>query len=652
MALDDRTADTDSTLANTNAGADARDEGGTTRRLHGGALVAFEGLAAAFSLFYLYTAGFGVISTESHRGMYLLLTLILTFMLYPGSKRPSKERLSLVDFVLIALTAISVGYWMIHYKTHMFHIGEPDFWDTFLGIVAMVLSFEAVRRVLGWPLVVIGLAFVVQLYFGPYLPGLLTHQGFGVARIVEYMYSGAFAIFGSILDVFATYILPFLIFGGFLNESGAGDFFIQLTKALVGRARGGPAKMAVVGSALMGTISGASVANVVATGTFTIPLMKKTGYKPHVAAAIEAAASTGGQFLPPIMGAGAFILCTLTQTPYLTVIKHAVIPALLYFIYVGTVVHLEAVRTGMRGLPKDELPDIRATLARGWPYLPPFVVLVAMLLRGYSPFFAAFWSVISLVVLTMLKKETRMTPRKIVAALASGARSSLSVGSTVGVLGMIMGGISMAGLGVTFSAMILGIAKGSLLITVLLTILAGNIIGMGLPTAASYVVLAILAAPALVQLGVPAIVAHLFCFWMSLTSNITPPVCVSAIAAAGIAGANAMKTGITALKYAAVLYIMPITFVYYPAVLMYAATPIEVLIAIWSTLLGAFALAGALQGYLLDSALPQERIILGIASVCLFVPGMVTDLVGFGLLLAIVLVQWQRKRSHIVAAVG
>ena len=582
--------------------------------------------------------------------MYLLFTFCLTLMLYPATKRSPKDRMSPVDVCLVILTLASIGYWMLHYKTHMFHIGEMDFWDLSMGIIAMTISFIAVRRVLGWPLVIIGLIFVAQLYFGPYLPSLLSHQGFRIARIVEYMYSGVYAMFGSILDVFATYILPFLIFGGFLEKSGAGDFFIDLTKALVGQARGGPAKMAVLGSAFMGTISGASVANVVATGTFTIPLMKKTGYKPHEAAAIEAAASTGGQFMPPIMGAGAFILSNLTQTPYLTVIKHAFIPAILYFVYVGTVVHLEAVKTGLEGLPKDQLPSVKETLSKGWPYLPPFFVLVAMMLKGYSPFFAAFWSVISLVVLTTLKKETRMTPSKIVASLAAGAKSSLSVGATVGVLGMIMGGISMAGLGVKFSAMILALAKGNLLITVLLTILAGNIVGMGLPTAASYVVLAILAAPALVQLGVPLLVAHLFCFWMSLASNITPPVCVSAIAAAGIAGSDAMKTGFTALKYAAVIYVMPLTFVYGPAVMMYDATTVETLIAVGSVLIGIVALAGALEGYLIDRVSAWERLILGIASIGLFIPGPITDTVGLALFLGMIFVQWKRKNAGMHSA--
>ena len=628
----------------------AADDGKRPRVLSGLLAHIFRATAALFSLFYIYTAGFGVISTETHRGLYVMFTFILCFMLFPAARKSSRTRVTVVDAALILLTMASLAYWMLMYKDHMFNIGEMSVLDMIFGISTMLLSFEVVRRVLGWPLVIVGAFFVLQLFLGPYLPGYLSNRGFGLARVVEYMYSGVFAIFGSITDVFATYILPFLIFGGFLEVSGAGDFFIKMTTAMVGQARGGPAKVAVLGSALMGSISGSSVANVVATGTFTIPMMKRIGYPPHVAGAIEAAASTGGQFMPPIMGAGAFILASMTEIPYTTVMWHATIPAIFYFLYVGTAVHLEAITLGMKGLPKEQLPSLGKTLVEGWPFIPPFVVLVSMLLIGYSPFLAAFWSIISIVALTSLQKKTRMSLGKIYEGLVSGARSSLVVGATVGVLGMIMGGISMAGLGLQMSAMILYLAKGSLLATVLLTIVAGNILGMGLPTAASYVVMAIMAAPALIQLGVPVLVAHLFCFWMSLTSNITPPVCVCGIAAAGIAGADSMKTGFAALKYAAILYIMPLTFIYSPAILAINSTPVQVIEVVVSALFGLVCLAAGLQGYLASHLNWPERIALLAAAVMTFVPGVISSATGIAILAVVYVLS--RRRGKAVATAG
>ncbi|MEE8223090.1 MAG: TRAP transporter fused permease subunit, partial [Alphaproteobacteria bacterium] len=411
------------------------------------------------------------------------------------------------------------------------------------------------------------------------------------------------------------------IFGAFLERSGAGTFFMDLATALTGKWRGGPAKIATVSSALFGSISGSLVANVVASGAFTIPMMKKIGFKPHHAGGIEAIASTGGQIMPPIMGAGVFILATLTQTDYLSIAVMNVIPAVLFFFFVLLMVDLEAVRTGIKGMPEKEVPKVSDVLRRGWHFFIPLVVVVTLLFKGYSPDLGAFWGIVSAMALSWLRKDTAMGPRDIFRGMVSGGHSNTSAGAAIGSLGVIIGGIILSGLGLKFSAVLVEFAGGNLLLTVVLVTVISVIIGMGSSTTGSYIILAVVAAPALVQLGVPEVPAHLVVFYAACLSNITPPVCVSAFAAAAIAGSDPMKTGFAALKYGTTLVLIPFSFVYVPELLL-NGTALEIAAAAVSYFFGYAALAIAIQGadYLAGTVGPWRRAVFLAAAVCFLLP--------------------------------
>jgi TRAP transporter 4TM/12TM fusion protein len=608
---------------------------GRERTLSGAFALAFSLTAAGFSLWYLYTSGFGLVSTETNRGLYLMLTSVLVFLLHPALARSPKHRPSVVDLVLIALTVVSIGYWIDQYVSYaMFRVSSPSRLDLAMGLIAIAVMLETSRRVLGPTIAVIAVVFLAQLYFGAHLPGRLSHPGMSVERILEFTFSTQEALFGVIAATFATFVFPFMIFGAFLERSGAGTFFMDLGTALAGRWRGGPAKIAVMTSALFGSISGSSVANVVTTGSFTIPLMKRTGFEPHNAGAIEAIASTGGQFMPPIMGAGVFILATLTQTSYLSIALMNVIPAAIFFIFLLAMVDLEAIRSGLKGLPPEETPRVTEVLRRGWHFFVPLVVVVGLLFNGYSPDFGAFWGTVCAAILSWRRRPTRMGPNALLQALVGGATSNNSAGAAIGTLGIIIGGIVLAGLGLKFSAVLIDFSGGNLLACVALVTIISIIIGMGSSTTGSYIILSVVAAPALIKLGVPMIAAHLAVFYAACLSNITPPVCVSAFAAAAIAKADPMRTGVTALKFGATLIIIPFSFAYVPELLL-QGTPLEVAYATVAYLLGNLAFAMGLQGaeFVRGLISPWRRALFFLAAFLLMFPtGLAMDALGLALM--------------------
>jgi len=560
--------------------------------------------AVGFSLFYLYTSGFGLVSTQSNRGIYLMLTSVLVFLLFPARRGSPVNRSSVIDYLLAIATVISIGYWINQYTSYaIFRVSSPNPMDLIMGVIAIVVMLETSRRALGPTISIIAIIFLLQLYFGNYLPGKIAHKGMSVERILEFTFSTQEALFGVVTATFATFVFPFMIFGAFLERSGAGAFFMELGTAVAGRWRGGPAKIAVLTSALFGSISGSSVANVVTTGTFTIPLMKRTGFRAHDAGAIEAISSTGGQIMPPVMGAGVFILATLTETSYLKIALMNVIPAALFFLFLLIMVDLEAVRLGLKGMPRDETPRVGRVLARGWHFFLPLIIVVVLLFRGFSAEYCAFWGTVSAAILSWRSKDTRMGPKAIVQGLIGGAQSNNSAGAAIGTLGVIIGGIILAGLGLKFSAVIIELSGGHLLLALCLVTLVSIIIGMGSSTTGSYIILAVVAAPALVQLGVPLVAAHLAVFYAACLSNITPPVCVSAFAAAAIADAPPMKTGVAALKYGVLLVLMPFSFAYLPALLL-EGTWLEIAYTVVLYMVGAMFLAIAAQG-----ATPAGKII-------------------------------------------
>ncbi len=608
---------------------------GKDRTLTGFWAVLYSCAAIFMAVWYMYTSGLGIISTETNRGFYLLFTSVLVYLLFPASRWAPRDRPSVYDVTCVLLISGSIGYWINQYMDYaMFRVTEPNTWDLIMGIIAISMILETARRALGPIMMILALIFIGQIYFGPYLPGKLSHAGMSPGRIIEFTFSTQEAMFGVITATFATFVFPFMIFGAFLERSGAGSFFMELAKALTGKWRGGPAKIAILTSALFGSISGSSVANVVATGTFTIPMMKRIGFRPKVAGAIEAIASTGGQFMPPIMGAGVFILATLIEVSYLKIALINVIPALIYFIFVIMMVDLEALRSGLKGLPAKEIPKALKVLKDGWHFFLPLVIVLGVLFNGFSPEVGAFWGTMSAFVLSWRRKETRMKTKDVLVALRSGSSANNSAGAAIGALGIIIGGIVLSGLGLKFSAILVELAAGSLFLCVIMVMIISIIIGMGSSTTGSYIILSVVAAPALIQLGVMPVAAHLVVFYAACLSNITPPVCVSAFAAAAIAKADPMQTGFAALKFGFALILLPFGFVYLPPLLLNGST-FDVIYTVAVILIGFTALSMVLQGadYINARISIQRRIFFAVAALLLLLPlPRMLDLIGVTIL--------------------
>jgi TRAP transporter 4TM/12TM fusion protein len=602
-----------------------------------------------FSFYYVYTSGFGLLSLETHLGIYLGCTLMLCFLLYPAFKRSPRTRPSYLDILLTVMSTLTVGYWIIEWPTYAYRIGNPTDLDILVGSVLIILVIEVARRVLGKILPILAILFIFYALFGRYLSGLLAHKGFIMVRTIEFLACGTGSIYGVVTNTYATFVFPFIVFAAFLQVSGSGKAIQNLAMAIAGKTAGGPAKIAVVASGIMGSVTGSSAANVVATGSYTIPLMKRSGYQPHVAGAVEAAASTGGQMLPPVMGAAAFLVAAFTETAYVEICKIAAIPAIIYFITVGMMVHFEAGREGLKGLSREELPNLKEALKQSGLVLIPILVIMILLIYGYSANRAAFGAILSSFLLSLLKKETRMGPQKIAEAFILGAKNSLVVGATAGVVGIIVGVTSQTGLGIKFSSIVLSFSGGNLLLAIMLTGIGAYILGMGMTVTAAYVILAVLAVPALMELGVPLIPAHLVVFWFSQTSQITPPVALAVFAASGIARSDPNKTGFCAVKMGSALFIAPFLFIYTP--ILFSGSIGQVVQAALSSVLAFIAFAGTVQGYWVRRLNILERISLAIASVLLFVNPLWMNILGLIPLIGLTLYQKLSKPRTYVEAV-
>jgi TRAP transporter 4TM/12TM fusion protein len=612
-------------------------EMGATRKLEGWYNAVLKIIAAVFSIFFLYTTFFGLISQETHVGFYFLGTFFLSFMLYKARKKSPDKRISLFDGLFIVGIVIVIVYYIIEYPTLADRIGGGTaLRDVIFGWFLIIMSLELARRVVGKAIPIIGIVLLIYAYFGPYFPLGLGHSGFSLSRIAEYLFLTSDGILGMICNIFASYILIFVILGSFMEVSGAGKMFVDLAYSITGKHTGGPGLASVITSALFGTISGSAVANVVVDGVFTIPLMKRLGYPPHFAGAVEAATSTGGQYMPPVMGAAAFLLAEISGTPYVEVIKIAAIPACLYFLSVGVIIYLEAVKRGLRGMPASELPQIRE-LMKEIHLLLPIPILIVLLALDFTPFIAAFYSICSTVVLSWFRKDTRMGPKKIFGALVGGARSSLSVGATVGIIGIVIGVTNLTGLANYFQQFVIYLSGGHLFLLIFLIIIAGIFIGMGLPTTPSYVVLVILGVPSLIKMGVPTLTAHLLVFWVAVQSCVTPPVALAAWAAAAIAKSDPWKTGWTATKIASWIYLMPFLFVY--TSILNVGWNFNFILTVIDCIIALMAWGAALEGYLFKETSLFERICLLAGALGLLHEGLITDIVGISLFIMVIVIQ-------------
>ncbi len=610
------------------------------RRLAGRWDGAVQVALAAAVVYYLWTSAFGVTSLQYHRGVAVAYALGAAFLLYRGGRRAPEDRPTWFDVLLAAASVLVAGYWIVQYEGLAYRAGAFNTVDVALGLLALALAVESTRRVLGLSMTVVALLLVAYALWGGSLPAVVGHRGFTLRRVVEYFYLTPEGLFGVMPDILGTYILPFVAFGAFLMRAGVAKFFMDLSLALVGRLRGGPAQVAVVSSALFGSINGSPVANTATTGAFTIPLMKRCGFPPHIAAAVEAAASTGGMILPPVMGAGAFIMAELTQTPYARIAAIAALPGILYFLGVGVMVYCEARKLGLEGLPPDQVPRLRDVLRQGWYLLLPLAVLVAVLVRTTSASMAVMASILATVAVSWLRRETRMGPREVWQALVDAGRNSTYVAAATGAIGIVVAVVTLTGVGVRFSQLVLDVSGGSLPLALLLVAAASFVLGMGMPITAAYLVLAVVAAPALVQMGIPLLSAHMIIFWLSLDSNITPPVALGAYTAAALAQADPWRTGWNSFRFAKMIYVMPVLFAY--THILMTGTWQENLWAAVSSVVGTVAFSIMSTAYFLVRTSLVEWLVLAAATVLCFVPTLETDLAGIGLFVLVYL--WQRHK--------
>jgi TRAP transporter 4TM/12TM fusion protein len=603
-------------------------------------------IAVAMSVYHIYAGYFGAPEALLHRSVHLLFVLVLIFSLFPFSRKEWGKKIRWTDWILILLTLASTGYLFVNYEyviTRYALVHPLSGMDLGFGILLTLLLIEGSRRVIGPALPITAGVFLAYAYVGPYLPGLLRHSGFSTEMIIDQLYMTTEGIFGIPLGVSATYVILFIIFGTFLEKSGTGQLFMDFASAITGWTRGGPGKIACISSALFGTISGSAVANVMVDGWLTIPLMKRTGFNTPFACAVEATASTGGQIMPPVMGAAAFVMAEFTGIPYITICLYAMIPALLYYFALFMSIHFMAGRMGLKGIPKEELPRLKKVLAaRGHMFI-PLIIIVYMMTAGYTPMYACIYSTVAVVILSFLRKETRMGFWTIIRALEEGAKNTLGVAAACACAGIVIGVINLTGLGLKFTSFVLFLAGDSLIPALIMTMLAGIVLGMGMPTTPAYIVQAALLIPALIKLGVMNIAAHMFVFYFSTISAITPPVAMAVYAAAGIGGAKLWPTGIWAMRVAAAGFIVPYMFVYGPS-LLFIGSAFDIITSAISASFGVMALAAGMMGWFVKKVVIWERIVLLIAAVLLIKPGLYSDAIGYILLLLVFLKQkyWYR----------
>lgn len=621
-----------------------------TRTFKGLMAIIISAIAITFSLFQLYTAMFGVLDAHLQRAIHLSFGMALIYLLYPTKRNWSRETLHPFDLLLAILGAAAPLYIIFMYDQLVLRAGTVTPTDMTVGMIGVLLVIEGARRVVGIPMVIVVIAFLGYAFAGPYAPGILAHRGLSVDEVVGHLFFTTEGVFGIPLGVSSTFIFLFILFGAYLETTGLGKFFIDIANAVAGWASGGPAKVAVLSSGLMGTVSGSSVANVVGTGSFTIPMMKKLGYHKDFAGAVEAAASTGGQLMPPVMGAAAFLMAEFVGVPYIEVVKAATIPAILYFTGIWIGVHFEAKKNNLKGIPRDQLPKAAELFKERGHLAIPLIAIIYLLVSGYTPMKAALWAIFLAIGASALRKSTRIKPIDIVIGLEKGAKGVLGVLVACAAAGIIIGVVTKTGVGLKLASALLDLSGGYLLPTMFFTMVTSLILGMGVPTTANYVITSTIAAPALEQMGVPVLAAHLFVFYFGIIADVTPPVALAAYAGAAISGGNALRTGVNASKLAIAAFLIPYIFVFSPTLLMINATAGTVLYATCTALIGMIGLGASMIGFFVTKAGLIERILFFVGGILLVDPGSVTDLIGAVLLAVVVVYQLAKKRKETASA--
>lgn len=603
-------------------------------------------LALVVSCYHLYTAAFGPPVTLKHRSLHVAMMLSMAFIMYPFSPKCSNKKVAWYDWILVILSCVVPFYVWTDFLGVVERAGRASESDMLIATLLVVLVLEASRRVTGWALPILSLTFIAYGLFGRDMPGIFAHRGYNWTALSNHFFANTEGIYGTSVSVAASYIFLFILFGCVMNKCGMGQFFNDLALALAGGSKGGPAKVSVIASGLLGSINGSAIANVVTTGAFTIPLMKKMGYSKEFAGAVESSASVGGQLLPPIMGAAAFIMAEMLGVQYSEIVVWATLPALLYYLGIMIQVHLRAAKDGLVGLPKEKLPNVSTVIKeKGHLFIPILFLLYMLFFSGRTVINAAFLTIIVTIIVSQFRASTRMSLKDIVDSLADGAKQTVSVAIACACVGIIIGVSSKTGFGLTIANTIIAIGEQSLLFTLIFTMITCMILGMGLPSIPAYIITATIAAPALAKLGIPAAAAHMFSFYFAMFANLTPPVALAAFAAAGLSGGDPMKTGFQSVKLSIAGFIVPFMFVYSPQLMLIDTTWAQ---GIWVTLsasLGVFLIAVAAEGYVYAPVNAVYRIIAAVGALCLIESGIMTDIIGLVVLAVIIFLQKRKAKS-------
>ena len=605
-------------------------------------------VCVTLSLFHLYTAGFGLLPPMKQRVFHLAFILFLVFILFPATTKSPKDRVPWYDMVLAIIALASNFYIFFVFDQVAFRFDISISFTNFLvGLVALLLLIEATRRAVGKELVILCVVSVLYMLFGNFFPGVFRYRGMSLMRLVEFMAWTTDGPYGIVLQVSASYIFTFIYFGVLISKTGIGDLFNDLAVSLFGRTRGGGAKVAVVASSAMGTISGIAVANVATTGSFTIPLMKKVGYTPSFAAAVEAVASTGGQIMPPVMGASAFIMAGILGIPYFSVIKAAFIPALLYYFALFLAVDLRALAIGLKGLKKEELPSIKKAILERGHMLIPIVLLVALLVRGFSPLFSVFYSIIATMVISLINKKTRISVKQFMDSLVEGAQKALPIATACAVVGFTVGMVGATGLGSVLGQWIIGLAGDVKFIALILIAISSLILGVGLPPTACYIVVAVIAAPILVELmEIRPLAAHLYVYYYGMLAVITPPVALASFTAAGLVGESPYKVGWEAFRLGAPAYIIPFVFITSPSLMLFDVTFEGLVLGLLRGIIMAIAMATSLQGYIFEKINYLSRVLLFVSAVLIMYSATWSDIAGIVMASAVLLIHFLKMKSR------